>query len=68
MTRVEGDGRTHVNTGNAKQSGRRIAFRGWSVGLACAVVLIPFTAPAQQPDWRATVGAYYFDGWTGQNG
>jgi hypothetical protein len=33
---------------------------------ACAALLLPLTAEAQQPKPRATVGAYYFDGWSGQ--
>ena len=31
-----------------------------------ACVAIPLTAQAQQPKPKATVGAYYFDGWSGQ--
>jgi hypothetical protein len=42
--------------------------RAWPFGLACLVVLIPMAVQAQQhrPKARATVGAYYFDGWSGK--
>ena len=39
----------------------RIGF--WIATLAC---LIASSAQAQQPKLRATVGAYYFDGWSGK--
>ncbi len=38
----------------------------WSAILACLVVIIPLSAQAQQPKLRATVGTYYFDGWSGK--
>jgi len=38
----------------------------WIAVLACLVAVIPLTAQAQQPKLRATVGAYYFDGWSGK--
>ncbi len=34
--------------------------------LACLVALIPVSAQGEQPKPRALVGAYYFDGWSGQ--
>jgi hypothetical protein len=34
--------------------------------LACLVAITPLSAQAQQPKPRATVGAYYFDGWSGK--
>ena len=37
-----------------------------SAVLACLVALIPPMAQAQQPKLQATVGAYYFDGWSGK--
>jgi hypothetical protein len=39
--------------------------QGWCVP-AIAVTLTSMTAEAQQAERRAVVGAYYFDGWTGQ--
>jgi hypothetical protein len=36
-----------------------------SLILACLVTANPLTVHAQQSDLRATVGAYYFDGWSG---
>ena len=41
-------------------------FKAWAIGLVCLVMFIPVTAHAQQQKPRATVGAYYFDGWTGK--
>src|SRR3990172_156074 len=38
----------------------------WIVILACLVSVIPLAAQGQQPKLRATVGAYYFDGWSGK--
>jgi len=38
----------------------------WPIGLACLATLIPLSAQGQQPKLRATVGAYYFDGWSGK--
>lgn len=32
----------------------------------CLIAVIPTIAEAQQPKLRATVGAYYFDGWSGK--
>jgi hypothetical protein len=32
----------------------------------CLIAIIPVIAQAQDAERRATVGAYYFDGWTGQ--
>jgi hypothetical protein len=55
-----------VSIGNEYERRRGRALRGWSIRLACAVLLLPLTAVAQQPKPRATVGAYYFDGWSGQ--
>jgi hypothetical protein len=42
--------------------------RAWPFGLACLGILIPMAVQAQQhrPKARATVGAYYFDGWSGK--
>ena len=37
-----------------------------SAVLACFVALIPLVAQEEQPKPRALVGAYYFDGWSGQ--
>jgi len=39
-------------------------FRG--IVLVCLVAVISLTAQAEQPKLRATVGAYYFDGWSGK--
>ena len=38
----------------------------WFAVPACLVAIIPLAAQAQQPKLRATVGAYYFDGWSGK--
>jgi hypothetical protein len=38
----------------------------WIAASACLLVAIPPAAQAQQPKLRATVGAYYFDGWSGK--
>ena len=38
---------------------------GWSIAFICLAVF-PATAHAQQPKPKATVGAYYFDGWSGK--
>jgi len=37
----------------------------WSIAFLC-LALIPVTAHAQQAKPKATVGAYYFDGWSGK--
>ena len=37
----------------------------WSIGLACLVAAVVLSAHAQEAKPRATVGAYYFDGWSG---
>ena len=39
----------------------------WFAVGGCLAILIPLTAQAQQPKLRATVGAYYFDGWAGKS-
>ena len=38
----------------------------WSIAFICLAVLIPATAHAQHAKPKATVGAYYFDGWSGK--
>ena len=40
--------------------------RAWALAFACLVAVFPLTAQAQQPKPKAMVGAYYFDGWSGQ--
>ena len=37
---------------------------GWSIAFVCLATLIPATAHAQDAKPKATVGAYYFDGWS----
>ncbi len=47
----------------------RTGHRTFSVGsilLACLLPAVPLTAQGQEPKLRATVGAYYFDGWSGK--
>ena len=38
----------------------------WSIALVCLATFIPAVAPAQNAKPKATVGAYYFDGWSGK--
>lgn len=47
---------------------RRGSVRSWLWFLALTGVLagFPLEAPGQEPQVRATVGAYYFDGWSGK--
>jgi len=47
------------------RTGRRTSWAG-DIVLACLFAVIPLTAHGQQPKLRATVGAYYFDGWSGK--
>ena len=42
------------------------ASKAGSFALACLVMVIPLTVQAQQAKPKATVGAYYFDGWSGK--
>jgi len=44
---------------------RQGPWASWAWPVVC-LFLVPFTAQAQQAERRAMVGAYYFDGWTGQ--
>ncbi len=46
-------------------TGLRTALVG-SIVLACLFVAVPLAAQGQDPKLRATVGAYYFDGWSGK--
>jgi hypothetical protein len=46
---------------NRHNGGRR-----WAIAVLCLAALIPLTAQAEQPKPKATVGAYYFDGWNGK--
>jgi hypothetical protein len=54
-----------IVSGRSTRSGRW-AFWTWIAILACLAASLPHTVQAQQPKLRATVGAYYFDGWSGQ--
>jgi hypothetical protein len=48
-------------------SNQKIVRHGWRcLASVCLIALIPVTAQAQEVERRAMVGAYYFDGWTGQ--
>ena len=47
------------------KTGRETSW-AWLIGLASLVTVIPPAVRAEPPKPRATVGAYYFDGWTGQ--
>jgi hypothetical protein len=40
---------------------------GWSFAFVCLVAFIPAAALAQQGKPKATVGLYYFDGWSGKD-
>jgi hypothetical protein len=39
---------------------------GWSIAWVCVAVLIPLRGQAQQARPQATIGLYYFDGWSGK--
>jgi hypothetical protein len=39
---------------------------GWSIAFVCLATIIPAIAHAQDAKPRATVGLYYFDGWSGK--
>ncbi len=39
---------------------------GRLIVFACLAILFPLTAHAQQAKPKATVGLYYFDGWSGK--
>ena len=51
---------------SARVATGRETSRAWLIGSASLITVIPLAARAEQPRPRATVGAYYFDGWTGQ--
>ena len=38
----------------------------WSIAWVCLAILVPLAAHAQPAKPRATVGLYYFDGWSGK--
>jgi len=53
-----------MGMGNRKNGGR--TSRGCRLVFVCLATAIPLRAQAEQPKLQATVGAYYFDGWSGQ--
>jgi len=56
-----------VSNRPTEQSGRgRDTVARWLVGLASLISVIPLAAQGEEPKPRALVGAYYFDGWSGQ--
>jgi hypothetical protein len=60
--------RIQMGTSNWPSEGHRPGCRtsrACGVILTCLLAAIPPAVQAQQPKLRATVGAYYFDGWSG---
>ena len=50
----------------AERGARHGTSWAWGVGVACMMAVIASSADAQEAKPKATVGLYYFDGWSGK--